>query len=77
MAMAGELILMGFACFSTIDSSSSVNLVPVMEVEVHRQRRSLGVCTRKVRAPERGLSDYTEKIEYTGITLGIRSPGEE
>ena len=64
-----------------------VNLVPVMKVEVHRQRRRRmcgvyeeNVCLRSKRArEERVLSDYTSLVmrRYTGITLGFRSQGAE
>ena len=65
----------------------NVNLVPVMKVEVHRQRRRRmygvyeeNVCSRSKRArEERVLSDYTSLVmrRYTGITLGFRSQGVE
>ena len=64
-----------------------VNLVPVMKVEVHRQRRRRmfgmyeeNVCSRSKSARgERVLSDYTSLVvrRYTGITLGFRSQGVE
>ena len=63
---------------------SIVNLVPVMKVEVHRQRRGrmFGVYEENVSKSARGervLSDYTSLVmrRYTGITLGFRSQGVE
>ena len=67
--------------------SVDVNLVPVMKVEVHRQRRRRmygvyeeNVCSRSKSAQEeRVMSDYTSLVmrRYTGITLGFRSQGVE
>ena len=64
-----------------------VNLVPVMKVEVHRQRRRRmcgvyeeNVCSRSKSARgERVLSDYTSLVmrRYAGITLGFRFQGVE
>ena len=56
--------------------SKPVNLVPVMEVEVHRQRRRwmLGVYEENVRCL---IILLWAVRRYTGITLGFRSQGVE
>ena len=69
---------------SATEQNTCVNLVPVMEVEVHRQRRRriLSVYEENV------LGVYEENVccliillwavrRYTGITLGFRSQGAE
>ena len=61
----------------------SVNLLPVMEVEVHRQRRRGSLRGERVREERVRKRESCliillgEERRYTGITVGFRSQGVE